>query len=346
MAKTNFATGNALTRKAWSEKLFRDTKKQPFFSVMMSTDSNSIVQEKTDLEGEQGDRVDYGIRMRLTTPGFTEGQTAEGNESSLTTYNFQLTLAQYRQAVRDSGAMSRKRVAFNLEEESKEALRDWGGEKIDQLLFDALGIGTGAATSPSKVFYLDSSGVVAAGSAATAKSGLHATNSKLTPGLVSAIKAWAKTGGGRNYVPMRPVLINKKWYYVMVVHPDCLYDFKQNSTYQNFMRDAAERGDENPLFTGAIAIIDGVIIHEHENCAVATDGGGGSVAWAKNAFMGAQALCWGWGRRPVWVEESFDYGNEKGFCWDIIAAAGRTEFNSLTYGSVGVWLARTNISAL
>lgn len=346
MGKSSFATGNALTRKVYSEKLFRDTVKELFWQRLMSNDGSSAVHVKSDLEAGKGDAVTYGIRMRITGPGVTEGETLEGNEESLTTYSYTLTLNQYRNAVRDDGAMSRKRVAFDLDDESRTALLDWGSEKIDQLLFDAAEIGSGADSNPTKVFYNDSSGDPAAGSAATAKAGLHATNSKLDPTLVRTLKAWAKTGGGRTYVPLRPIKYKGQNFYYMVVHPDCLYDFKENSTYAQYLREAEVRGQENPLFTGAVAVIDGVIIFEHENCATATDGGGGSVAWAKCMFGGAQSLCWGWGRRPKYIEDDFDYGNEHGKAWDIIAAPGKPQFNSLDYGSLGVWLSRTDVSGL
>lgn len=86
------------------------------------------------------------------------------------------------------------------------------------------------------------------------------------------------------------------------------------------------------------------MIHEHENCNVFTDGGGASVAGAECAFLGAQSLVWAWGERPALIEESFDYGNEKAYAWSFIAGVDRPVFNSLDYGSVGIALARTNIS--
>lgn len=347
MAETTIATGATLARKAYDEKLFRDSVKETFFGPkMMSQSGAAPVYVQTDLEKGKGETIVFGLRSRLTGAGVTGESTLEGNEEDLATYSLTVTLDQYRHAVRDNGALSRKRPAFDLEAESKMALQDWGAEKIDQLIFDGLGIGTGASVDPTKVFYRDSSGDTAAGSAATAKAALNATNSKLHPNFISAIKTWAKNGGGRTYVPIRPIKIDGKDYYVLLVHNDCLFDLKTNSTYQQFLREAEVRGKENPLFTGAVAIIDGVVIHEHENCAIATDGGGASVAWGKGIFMGQQAVCWAWGQRPKMVEETFDYGNKHGKAWGIISGVAKSKFNSLDYGSVGVWLSRTNVSGL
>jgi N4-gp56 family major capsid protein len=339
MAQTAFATNNALTKKVWEEKLFRDSVKESYFSKFMGQDQSSLVYVKTQLEKGQGDTVYFGLRMRLTGAGVEDEQTLEGNEEALSTYDYSLALKEYAHAVRDKGALSRKRAMFSIDTESKQALQDWGSEKVDQLAFDAL------LTTPTKTLYLDSSAVFQGDTAANAKAGLHATNSKITPNFISAAKTWAKTGGNRAYIPIRPVKVQGKEYFILLVHPDCMYDLKANSTFQQAMREAEVRGPSNPLFTGAAAIYDGVVIHEHENCTLGTDGGAsGNVAWAKCALMGQQSLCWAWGARPSIVQETFDYQRQHGYAWSMIARCGKPQFNSLDYGSLGVYLARTQIS--
>ncbi len=123
-----------------------------------------------------------------------------------------------------------------------------------------------------------------------------------------------------------------------------MHDLRIDSTFQNFLRDAEKRGPENPLFTGSAAIVNGVVIHEHEKMPIATNGGGSSLAWASCVLMGAQALCWGWGKRPEVVMRDFDYGNEHGYAWGMIAEGGKPQFNSEDYGSLGVYVARTQVS--
>lgn len=338
MGKTTFTTDNALTKKLWDEQLFRDAKKESYFSRFMGTSANSAVQEKNKFSGSKGDKITFGIRMRLTGTGVTDGQTLEGAEESLTTYDDAVYLHQYRQAVRDNGALDRQRAMFSIDEESRSALADWGSEKIDELCFDAI------LADPTLTFYKTSSGTTSSSSTATAKAALTAADGKLTPAMISYIKAYAKTGGGRTYVPLRPIRVNGRDHYVLLVHPDALYDLKVDPTYSQFIREAEVRGGENPIFSGAVAIIDGVVIHEHENCTTATDGGTGAVAWSKGVFMGAQALIWGWGQRVETVQKNFDYENEHGYAWGIMAACKKPVFNSLDYGSFGVYLARTDIS--
>lgn len=346
MGYTTFATDNALTRQVWQEKLYRDSVKTSYFMKFSGSDSSSLVQIQNALEKGQGDKVTFGLRMRLVGAGVTGDAVLEGNEEALSTYDHSATLEQYRHAVRDSGRMTRKRAMFSISGEAQAAIQEWGQEKIDSLCFDALGVGAGATADPTKIFYKTSSGVQATATAATAKSALTTADSKLTPAMISWLKAWAKTGGNRTYVPLRPVKVDGREYYVLLVHPDCMYDLKTNSSFEQAQREAEIRGSSNPLFTGATAIWDGVVIHEHENCAIAADAGAGSnVPWAKCAFMGAQSLLWAWGQRVEIVEEKFDFQNQQAFAFGMIAAASKPKFNNLDFGSVGVYLSRSNIAA-
>lgn len=342
MGKTRVATGDTgIAKKVYDEKVFRDTKKATFFGSMMGEGPDSLIQVKTDLNGERGDTIYFNLRMRLSGSGVTSGQILEGNEERLTAYNDSVVLERYRHAVRDDGEMTRQRAAYDVDAESELALKDWGSEKIDQLIFDAL------LTTATKVFYLNSSGVVSAGSAATAKAGLHATNSKLTLDFITAVSTWAMTGGNRSYVPIRPVKVDGRSYVVVLVHPDNLYDLEVSSDWKNACNYAKERGDDNPLFKGAIAITwNGAIIKPHENVPIATDGGGSTVAWSKCVLMGAQAGVWAWGKRPKLIKDTFDYEEEHGMAWGITAKCKKPQFNSLDYGSVGIYAARTNISGL
>lgn len=346
MAKTTFATSDNLTKKAWEEKLFRDSVKESYFSKFQGSGSDSVVQVKEQLTKDKGDRVNFGLRMRLTGAGVVSGQILEGNEERLITYSNAVSLEQYRHAVRDSGAIDRQRAMFSISDESRAAIKDWMSEKIDQLQFDAVGVGSGTTTEASKIFYkTGASTFLATGTAATAKSALTAAGSTLSLNFISFIKAFAKTGGNRSYVPLRPVKVEGKEYYILLVHPDAMFDLKASTEWQAAQRDAAERGKNNPLFLGAAGVWDGCVIHEHENCSIATDGGAGAnVPWTRAVFLGAQALCWAWGQRPEVVQESFDYQNEEGYGINMIAGVAKSRFNSLDYGSLGLYLARTNVA--
>lgn len=329
MAKTAFATSDALTKKLWEEQLFRDALKESYFTRFMGMTPDSLVYVKEDLVKSKGDEITFGIRMRLSGTGVTSGQVLEGNEEKLTTFSYKIALERYRHAVRDAGALDRQRVAFSIDEESVAALKGWGGEKIDELCFDAV------TAAPTKTFF---------GGAATSKATLT-TADKVTPALISKAKAFAKVGGGRTQPPLRPVRIEGRDYYVFVIHPDVMFDLKQDATFAQAYREAHMRGSENPIFQGSQGIWDGVVIHEHENVPIFTNGGaGGNVPGASNIFMGAQAICYAWGERPKVIAETFDYEEEHGYAWAMTARAGKPKFNSKDYGSIEVMVARTQIN--
>lgn len=293
----------------------------------MGEGTENIVQVKTQLEGQKGDKVHFGIRMRLAGLGVTSGQALEGNEESLVTYYDDVSLEEYAHAVRDRGPLDRQRTVFSIDQQSQDALKDWMSEKIDKLIMDAIG-------TPSKIFYGD-------GTATTDIT----TAGKITPALISKAKTWALTGGARAQTPLRPIKVDGKKYFVLVVHPDVLYDLATNSTWAQAAREALPRGTDNPLFSGASYLWDGVVIHSHENVPDYTNWGSGTdVHGSKNYFLGAQALSWAWGERPHVRDEEFDYGREHGFAISMIGGVTKNTFNSKDFGVIGIYTAHTEIS--
>ena len=363
MAQTSIATSDNLRKEQWEEMLYRDTLVESFFmgrfagysvqnllkGMPFESTPNDILHIKTTLEAKgktktrEGDKITFGLIPRIsptTHPGVTSGQTLKGKEVSLSWYNFNLELERYRQAVSAGTPIDWHRAAFAMAPEARTALQNWGIERLDRLSIDALDVVTN-----SKIFYKTSSGTTSTDTWATATAALTTANGKLTPAMVSFIGAWCKTGGGRTRIPLRPVYVAGKPYYVWVVHPDVLYDWKQDSTVFQAWREAQARGDENPIFHGASYIWDNNVIHEYENISVGTDAGSGSdVPYAKCHVLGAQSLCWAWGERPSMVEDTDDYEEELYYAWRMTGKAGKPNFNSQDYGSVMVALARTNVA--
>lgn len=346
MSKTAFATTDSETRKLWNEALFRDWQKESYFNRFMGNEMSGLVLSKTELTKQQGDEITFTLIPRLTGDGVTEGVTLEGNEESLDKTSFSVVLEENAHAVRDRGPLDRQRPGFSIDKVSDSAIRVWGAEKIDQKCFDAMD------TSPRVVFYTTSDGASynATSTLATAKTAID-SNESITLDLISYLKTWARTGGDRSQTPIKPVMVEGKPYYILLTHPDALWDLKTSSEWKQAQRDAAERGSKNPLFTGARAIWDGVVIHDHENVTVGSDAGsGGDVAYCQSHFMGQGALSVAWGQRPNVVSETFDYGREHGFGVTMMMAAKKPQFSysgtTRDYGTVMVMSARTNVGGV
>ena len=330
MAKYAFATSNTLTKKAWEEKLFRNTTAKPYFSRFMGESEDSAVQVKTDLTKEKGDTIYFGLVTDLDYKNYkTNGEVLEGNEQKLTDYNHSVVLEEYAIGVRDRGPLDRQRAMFSIDEVAKNRLTKAGADLIDYLCF------TGIQASHTKTFY---------GGSATSTATLTASD-KITPILISKVNTWASTGGNESQPIIRPIMVDGKPYRVMLVHDDVGFDLENDSTFYQARREAEVRGKENPIFTGAYMIWNGVVVHKHPRVDITTTWGASSnVNGAKCVLFGAQALCWAWGKRPKVVAEEFDYGREHGYGWTMMAKCNKPKFNSKDYGVVGVHVARTKIS--
>jgi N4-gp56 family major capsid protein len=341
--KTTFATNNPLTKKLWDEDLFRDVEIESYFmSRMQSEGENNIVQVQTDLTKSKGDQITFGLVPNLTGDGVTSGTPLEGNEEGLNSYDYSIVLEQYRHGTRTKGKLDVQRAMFSIPAVSREKLKIWGAEKIDKLFAAAL------VASFTKVIYRDGVAGVLSGTstASTAKAALTAANSKVTPEMISALRVWAKTGGNAATYRIRPVKADGMDTYILLLHPAALYDLRINPTFAQAIKDAQERGKSNPLFKSAVAVWDNVVIHESERITLFTDGGGAAVTGCFGALMGAQALAWAWGERPNTVQKDFDYENETGWAWQMMAKAGKPKFNSKDYAVVGVCVACSNVALL
>jgi N4-gp56 family major capsid protein len=371
MARTTVLTTDNLRKQAWEEGLFRDTLVSSFFMSRfamggisnlekgltegkLETTPNDILHVKTDLGAKgrtktrNGDKMTFGLLPRIdpkVNAGVISGQTLKGKEVSLSTYNFSVELERYRQAVSGGGVMDWNRAAWDVPAESRASLEAWGRDKMELLCFQKL------ESAPSNIFYSADTAVPAStlktSTLATAKTALVAAASKMTPKFLSFLKTWAKTGGGRaaaGQMPLRPVMVDGKPYYVVLTHPDAMYDWKMDSTYNQAMREAEVRGKDNPLFTGASFVWDGLIIHEHEYVTVGTDAGGGTVPWTYAHVLGAQALVVAFGERPSIVEDTEDYEEDLFYAWRMTMKVDKPVFNSKDYGSITSVVARTNVS--
>ena len=342
MAKTAYSTTSAETKRVWEEKFFRDVVIESFFDKFSSESGDSIVHVKRALTKEKGDRVDFGIRYVPTSDGVGPGTNLEGNEDDVKTAMDSVTLTRRRYGVRDDGELSRQRVFFSIDVESEAQLKEWATEFIDKKKFEAM------QSSPTLVFGND--GLVAA-SAAAAKTALT-TTTLVTPAAIGKMRAYAKQTNAHARVPIRPITIKGRQYYVCLLHCDAAYDLKRNSEYLENLRECLDRSPDHPIFTGALGVShDGVIFHEHERISIGTDAGAGSnVPYAINLFMGKQALMWAWGKDMLSIKRKmFDYDEEHGYAISLTYGTTKPSFtrpggSAADFGSGVFYTARTQIT--
>lgn len=336
MARHSLSTSNALTRKVWEKKLMAEVPVEQFWGKFSDTTGNNIVHVKKDLTAGRGDNLTFGIRMRNPMSPIVDGRL-KGNEQKLATYSDSVSLHSYKLGYADDGELSRHRAAYDVREEMFMALKENAIEAVEDKIFEAA-----YAASHTNVIY-PSTGV--SGATENISTATLTAAGKLTAAMVARLFTLAQTGSHRTFIPLKPLVVKGRRYFILLVHPDVVLDFSQDSTMQQANREAMERGLDNPLFTEADLIYRNILIYGHEKVPIYTNGGaGGNIPYSTGLLLGAQAILQADGMPPKIVEDMDDYDDAIGMGWHVIAGWKRPSFNSKTFGSIQVVTARTNVT--
>jgi N4-gp56 family major capsid protein len=325
------ATNAALRPEIWRKQLMADVRDNTYMTRFMGTSEQDMIQELTDLKKEAGSNISFGLGMKLSGNGITGDNTLEGSEEATTDYDEDLAIDQLRHAVKLTGKMDEKKSAYNMRTSAKNRLADWFAERIDQEIVDKLcGKTTStfantptAAAATRSVF---AGGVSAVGSVTAAM--------KFDTKVLDKAKETAKLCSPK----IRPLRIKGKEAFVAILHPYDLTALRQDPVWNQAQREANVKGEDNPIFSGAAGIYNGIIIHEHEYI-YRTNDGDTSAYVSRNILCGQQAGVFAWGENVKWVEKSFDYGNSWGISCGAIFGCIKPIFNSLDYGVITMFTA-------
>lgn len=139
---------------------------------------------------------------------------------------------------------------------------------------------------------------------------------------------------------IRPVKVNGHDTYVLVIDQYQARDLMNDEKWLNAQQYANVRGEKNPIFSGALGMYDGVVVHQ-SNDIIREAKGASSTMTSHALFLGAQAVVLAVGDNPTWNEDDFDYHNQVGFEFGRIFGIAKTQFKfdgeSLTdFGCVNV----------
>lgn len=330
------ATISALRVQLWRKQLFADVRDQLYMTRFIGESEQSMIQELTDLKVAAGNKINFGLGMKLSGAGVTGDSTLEGNEEAMVDYQTSISIDQLRHAVRLTGKMDEKQSAYKMRTSAKGRMSDWWAERIDKEFLDKLCGKTSSTFSNTPTAAAATRSVFAGGVAAV---GSLTTSMKMDTKVLDAAKQMAKLASPK----IRPLRIGGKEYYVVILHPHDATNLRQDPVWNQAQRDANVRGEDNPIFSGALGIYNGLIIHEHEYIYQTTDGSG-SANVSRNILCGQQAGIIGWGAPVGWVEKNFDYGNSWGISCGAILGIQKPVFNSLDYGVITMFCAATTAS--
>ena len=346
MALTEFGVSHALAVKRWSTSLAVEAEKKSYFAKFIG----SAITKLTDLEKKAGDQITFGLRMKLRGAGVTGDGTLEGNEEALSYYSDAILIDQLRHAVRSKGKASEQRVPYDMRATAREALATWWAERMDEMIFVYLSGARGVDTTLT----LPISFTTFASNTVTAPDTAHL---KFANGLVKATITTADiltlseidklVEVAETVDPMiQPIMVNGEKRYVLLIHPYQATDLRTNVSSGQWLdiqkAAAAAQGSGNPIFTGALGMYNGVVIHVHRNVIRHSDlGSGTNLPGARALFLGNQAGAIAWGGiggegRYSWKEELFDYGNQLGVAAGCIFGVKKTRFNSADFGVIAL----------
>lgn len=353
MSQTVIPFGDPKAQKKWSGKLFIETAKKSYWDQRFVGESdNSVIQRKTELESDAGDRISFDLSVQLRGRPVHGDNRAKGTEENLKFYTDEVIIDQIRKAVSCGGKMTRKRTAHDLRKVGKDRLSDYWAMYIDELYFiymsGARGINedfieptdyAGHAGNPLQA--PDSYHIIYGGDA-TSKATIDASDTMSRMVIErAAVKAKMLRAKDPKTANMMPIPIMGDKHYVTIMSPFQEFDLRNETGERGWLdvqkAAAGAEGRNNPIFKGALGMINKVVLHSHESAIRFSDyGAGTNVPAARALFMARQAgvVAYGTagGLRFTWKEEVDDYGNEPTVVAGTIIGTKKTRFNGRDFG--------------
>ena len=316
-----------LVQKAWAKQVWEAGKHQSFFEKFMGTNAQSIVHVKEELTKTAGDQIFIPLLMPLRDGGVEGDDFLEGNEAALTYREFSVTINQLRNAVRLVGRFDERKTQIDMRSDARNALAEWLAHEIDIRIFTAL------STDPTadRVIYGGS-----ATSEATVSDG-----DRFSVDLIGKAKRLATADED---TMIRPVRVDGNEHFVLVIDQWQARDLTNDQRWIDAQQYANVRGNKNPIFSGALGMYEGVIIHM-TNRVLRTETGatnGNSQTKVGHALLlGAQACVFAEGEAPRWEEKTFDYNNKAGFAISRMFGIKKSQFayngtDLVDYGVVNI----------
>lgn len=347
MAQTTYGVNDASTVKVWSKKVAEEALKATAIAPLIGESEDSIIVKKTELKKSAGDKITFNLFMNLSGQGFSEGQTMEGNEESLTNYSDALYINELHNAAKipNGGTIDDQRVPFKLRNLAKSRLVKWYAKRMSVSFFNqACGY-----VPQTDTRYTGLNAVVAASSTRILRVNGQSTDQALTSSDKMTLKwvDYAKELAQTADPQITPVMVDGEEKYVMYLHPYQITDIRTNTSTGEWLdiTKSIYNGSKakNPIYSGAIGEHNGVVLrmsHDvptgYHSTALTSD-----TDTRRAVLLGAQAAVIATGSSNgeteyEWVEELFDYKRWLGVGVKSIFGMKKTVFNSVDFGTVVV----------
>lgn len=264
----------------WNAKLYVEAQRQMFFNKFEGPEGSGMpVIRKDDLSKQPGDVIHINTLYNLTGSGVTGGDTLQGNEEEIRLAQTDLTIDWWRHAVAiDKRAKGRINFDFVVQA-AQPLLSKTAAKKMDNAIFALFG------TKTTALYAGDASGT----------GSLDASDIMSTK-LLSKVKTYL------THKLAEPVMdSNGNSYFNIVISEFDEYNLKQDERWIKAQQFAANRGTDNPMFTGALGVWDGMIIFVNQGIVIAANK-------SKCIAFGAESIFRGYGEMPTFTGQVTDYG--------------------------------------
>ena len=353
MALTDFAALDAAQRKAWSVDVFKAGREQslimgqPGFMGKGVQDATKAVHYVNDLtRTARGDKCIMHIVLDLENDGVFGKDVLDGREEALEADTIEIAIDKMRHGTRRDGEISEQKTVIRFREQAKDTLSYWMANKVDEMFFlTAAGrawttrLDGSTRSGPGQELSKHASATYV--TAPTSGRQVFPGTVTATSGLAASDKmSWAVLLKAKTHAiekKIKPIMVAGKPCYIVLVSPRQARDLKQDATYLAAVQQAGPRNiKSNPLFTGAIAMVDGLIIYEHHKVPTTLGlasgskwGSGGLIEGAQAILMGSQAVGFARVGTPAWKEDnSKDYEDKPGIAYEMMLGFVKTVFKS------------------
>ena len=331
----------ALILKAWAKSTWDFGKKESYFNKFMGHERDSIIQIQEDLSRGKGTSIEVSLLMPLNGAGVIEDKQLEGKEEKMNYRSCTVYLSRVRNAVRLEGKFEEQKTQEKMRTDMRKVLSAWLARYFDLSIFAVL---TGTQPPFASLAGAELPYTI---EAPTADIMLFA-GGKTSEGAITAADVFDTTLIGKarrmaqedELTAVQPIRIDGRETYVMVIDPYQARDLRRDPKWLEAQAHANIRGEKNPIFSGAMGIYEGVVIHECLRVP-RTETGSGNAKVGHALFLGAQACILAEGTAPTWSEETFDYGNQVGVSIDRMFGLKKAQFkydgtNLTDFGCINV----------
>lgn len=280
----------------WSKRLYEVARAKMWWEKFTGPEGSDMpVIRKMELLNQPGDTIHISRVNPPTGTAITGDSVLSGNEMQLTSNEILLQPDWYRQGYKAS-KRTMKRMNNDFRQVAMMNLARWMQETMDTSKW------TVARTTAAVGFDSTTISRLYGGDATTIDT-LDASDT-MSVELIRKAAALLRNSNRRG------IMTNEfpgKDYFILMCNPFQVYDLKQDSEYTSNMENAMERGSSNPLFTGMVANIDGVIVHDTTFCTTVTNANSPAIDTAVAVMVGSEALAHGIEQDILWNEQVDDY---------------------------------------